>query len=150
MALALTVLRASLNEGRYCDNIQFDTVRKTRTWISNVFNASADYDGSPCNGEDGRFVSVSPTGKEWFRRFVRGMQLRMGVVKFQNKALTSAMVVALCVLLEEAWEATTDKGYRERSEELMCSILIGFGASLRGEEVPLTSLKGLLHFLKET
>ena len=26
MALALTMLRASLNEGRYCDTVQFDTV----------------------------------------------------------------------------------------------------------------------------
>ena len=73
MALALTMLRASLNEGRYCDNVQFDTVQKTRTWISNVFNASTDYDGRPRGGEKDGFARVSPTDKEWFRRFVRGM-----------------------------------------------------------------------------
>ena len=58
MGLALIMLRASLNEGVYYDNVQFDTVRKTRTWIGNVFNASADYDGSPLDLDEGRFVSV--------------------------------------------------------------------------------------------
>ena len=36
MSAALTMLRASLNKGWYCENVQFDTVRKTITWISNV------------------------------------------------------------------------------------------------------------------
>ena len=66
----------------------------------------------------------------------------MGVVKFQNKALTSAMVVGLYALTEEAWEVTADESYRERLEELMSYIIIGCGAGLRGEEVPLTSLRG--------
>ena len=59
MSVALTMLRASLNEGLYCDNVQFDTVRKTKAWISNVFNSSADYDGPPCDGGEEAFVSVS-------------------------------------------------------------------------------------------
>ena len=66
----------------------------------------------------------------------------MGVVKFQNEALTSAMVVGMCALMEEAWEATADESYRERLEELMSYIIIGCGAGIRGKEVPLTSLKG--------
>ena len=74
----------------------------------------------------------------------------MGVVKFQKEALTSGMVVGLCALMEAAWEASTNEDFRERLEEVMCFILIGCGAGLRGEEVPLTSLKGLLHFWKET
>ena len=32
----------------------------------------------------------------------------------------------------------------------MCFILIGFGAGLRGEEVPLVLVGGLLHFWDET
>ena len=32
----------------------------------------------------------------------------------------------------------------------MCYVLIGYGASLRGEEVPLTSMKGMRFFWEET
>ena len=150
MRLACIMLRASLNEGIYCDTVQFDTVRKTRAWIGNVFNASSEYDGSPLDLDAGLFVSVSPTDKEWFRRFVRGMQLRMGVVKFQNEALSSAMVLGLCKLLDDAWQATVNEDTRERLEGLMVYIIIGCGAGLRGEEVPLLSLKGLRDFWVET
>ena len=74
----------------------------------------------------------------------------MGVVKFQNQALSSAMVLGLCALLEEAWQGTVDEGTRERLEELMVYIIVGCGAGLRGKEVPLLSLKGLQKFWAET
>lgn len=35
-------------------------------------------------------------------------------------------------------------------EELACFVLIAFGVGLRGEEVPLVSLEGLLYFWEET
>ena len=35
-------------------------------------------------------------------------------------------------------------------EDAVCFMLIAFGAGLRGEEVPLVSLEGLLHFWTET
>jgi hypothetical protein len=38
----------------------------------------------------------------------------------------------------------------EALEELACYVLIGFGVGLRGEEVPLVSLEGLLYFWEET
>ena len=38
----------------------------------------------------------------------------------------------------------------ETHEELVTFILIWFGAGLRGEEIPVVSLLGLLHFWDET
>ncbi len=35
-------------------------------------------------------------------------------------------------------------------EDAVCFMLIGFGAGVRGEEVPLVSLEGLLNFWMET
>jgi hypothetical protein len=35
-------------------------------------------------------------------------------------------------------------------EDAVCFMLIAFGTGLRGEEVPLVSLEGLLHFWQET
>ena len=39
---------------------------------------------------------------------------------------------------------------QEALEELMCYVLLGFGAGLRGEEMLLVSLEGLAHFWQET
>jgi hypothetical protein len=124
-----------LRAGIYGSNIQWATARKSRTWLRNLWN-SAD--------------RSSLTDEEWFCRFCTGMKWRMGEVKFQNEALTPDMVVELGKLLNEVWELSTLEDERESVEELMSYILIGFGAGLRGEEVPLTSLKGMLSFWDET
>ena len=101
-------------------------------------------------GTRGKFASVSPTEGEWYTRLTRGMKLRMGVVRFQNKALTSQMVLAMEDILEGKWQRTNNPERRESIEELMSFVLISFGAGLRGEEIPLVSLCGLLHFWDET
>ena len=81
---------------------------------------------------------------------MEGAKLRMGEVWFQNEALTSAQVLGLSDMLDSAWKHSNQAGHKERLEELMCYVLIGFGAGLRGEEIPLISLKGLLFFWDET
>jgi hypothetical protein len=43
-----------------------------------------------------------------------------------------------------------DETKRERLESLMCYVLIGLGAGLRGEEVPLTTCDGLATYWQET
>ena len=52
------------------------------------------------------------------------------------------MVLALDEILEGKWLRSID--------ELMSFILIIFGAGLRGEEIPLVSLRGILHFWDKT
>ena len=46
-------------------------------------------------------VSVSPTTGEWYSQQARGVKLRMGVLQFQNEALTSNTVMALDDILEK-------------------------------------------------
>ena len=74
----------------------------------------------------------------------------MGEKKFQNEALTPGMVIGLSNMLDEAWRSGRDEQNRESLKEIMAYILTGFGAGLRGEEVPLTSMIGMLYFWEET
>ena len=101
-------------------------------------------------GTRGVFTSVSPTEGEWYSRLTGGMKLKMGVVRFQNEALTSWMVPAMEDILEGKWLRANSPKRQESIGELMSFILIVFGAGLRGEESPLVSLPGLLHFLDES
>jgi hypothetical protein len=51
---------------------------------------------------------------------------------------------------EEAWAAAGSPKSKADVEDLMCYVLTEFCGNLRGEEVPLLSLKGLLHFWNES
>ena len=101
-------------------------------------------------GARGHFASDSPTTGEWYSRLTRGMNLRTGVARYHNEALTLMIILALDDTLEKECHGSTHDSYREAIEEFMSFVLISFGAGLRGEEIPLVSMKGLLHFWDET
>jgi hypothetical protein len=74
----------------------------------------------------------------------------MGMIRMQNEALTSAMVLAMCRRAELDWRSAQSTARRVEVEDVVCFMLLGFGSGLRGEEVPLVSLEGLLTFWTET
>ena len=74
----------------------------------------------------------------------------MGMVRKQNEALTSLMALAVCEVAESRWQQSSDEETREDLEDTVCFMLAAMGAGLRGEEVPLLSLEGLLAFWEES
>ena len=74
----------------------------------------------------------------------------MGELRFQNEPLTLAMLLGLDEEMEILWNHATESEEKAAVEELMAFVCIGFGAGLRGEEVTLTSLNGMMQFWEET
>ena len=74
----------------------------------------------------------------------------MGMVRRQNEALTSKLVLGVCVKAERIWVMACSDTKREEMEDAAGFMLIAFGAGLQGEEVSLVSLEGLLHFWTDT
>ena len=74
----------------------------------------------------------------------------MGMVRRQNEALTSKLALGVCAEAERIWGTARSDTKRVEMEDVVCFMLIAFGARLRGEEVPLVLLEGLLHFWTET
>ena len=74
----------------------------------------------------------------------------MGMVHRQNKALSSKLVIGICAEAEKLWGRARTDTKRLEMEDAVCFMLIAFGAGLRGKEVPLVSLEGLLQFWQET
>ncbi len=72
--------------------------------------------------------------------------MRMGMIHKRNEALTSALVMADCAVAEAHWHSPIGDESREELEDAGCFMLVAFGAGLRGEEVPLISMEGLLTF----
>ena len=54
------------------------------------------------------------------------------------------MILAILEELEVAWRANSNDDARNELEEFACALLIAFGVALRGEEITMVSLKGML------
>ena len=152
MAPALMTIITSLRAGVNAENVQWDTMRKTTTWYGNAYNAGRNYNNDAVLGGDKSKQNLTdcPTHGEFNTRARKGARLRMGMVRRQNEALTSELVLAMHRVAEEEWQGARSQATRENLEEVMAFMLIGFGSGLRGEEVPLTSLEGLLTFWNDT
>jgi hypothetical protein len=148
MAVALTTVCTSLQAGQNASNTQVDTMRKTQSWYGNAYNAGMDYTCQMVMGFDQKkqYLSTSHTFGKWFSRFMRGACLRMGMVRHQNEALTSPLVLGVCAAGEDAWRQSPSKVDWKMIEDTVCFMLIAFGAGMQGEEVPLVLLEGLLTF----
>jgi hypothetical protein len=111
MRVALATLSSSLRKGKHTRNVQFGTVRQPRSWYTNIFDAAAN----PVDEDDEEEASgLSPTKRQWFKRFMKGVKLRMGVVRIQNEALTSQKVLGLLELISEEWISTEESSEKER------------------------------------
>jgi hypothetical protein len=150
MAVALATVCTSLRAGR--NTSQVDTMRRTQTWYGNAHDAGTGYTCQTVVGLDQKkqYLSTSHTFGKWFSRFMRGARMRMGMVRRQNEALTSPLVLGVCAAGEDAWRQSPSEVDRKMIEDTVCFMLIAFGAGLRGEEVPLVLLEGLLTFWMST
>jgi len=154
LGMALTMVLASLRPGKNGPHVQFDTIRKTQTWYANAYDAGENFSCKTVVGLDQKkqYISTGHTFGKWFSRFMWGARLRMGMVRRQNEALSSKLVIRICAEAENLWtRARTDTKRLEMEDAVaVCFMLFAFGAGLRGEEVPLVSLEGLLQFWQET
>ena len=152
MGIAITTLNASLRKGRYTDHLQWDSMRKSRTWYFNAFEAGVLGDKSALFvGSDRKvYSSTSPTSTPWFSRFLLGAKRRMGVHREQNEALSAEQLTAVLNMCERDWVKSRSEEEKKDIESLASFIIIGFCLSLRGEEVPLVVIEGILQFWDET
>ncbi len=152
MGVAIMTLNASLRKGKYADHLQWDSMRRTPTWYNNVFEAGEMYgEGTIYSSQDKRVHgSEASTVGRWFARMMLGAKRRMGVLRKQDEALSAEQLVKMCEVAETDWVKSKCEAEKKDIECLMAFCLIGFCISLRGEEVPLVVVDGLLQFWKET
>ena len=153
MSGALIMLNASLRQGKnVASHLQADTTRKTLSWLNNVYGASALASSEMVlSNQDTTYHIVNgPVTSRWRERNSQGVRRRMGMQRKQNEPLTMAVMLAILNLAEEDWRKSTSEEERKEVEETMCYMIIGFMLSLRGEEVPMTDLKGLTEYWEES
>jgi hypothetical protein len=107
-------------------------MRRTQTWYGNVHNAGSGYSCQTVMGLDQKkqYLLTSHTFGRWFSRFMRGAQFRMGMVRHQNEALKSLLLMGVCAAGEEAWRQSSSEVERKAIKDTVCFMLIAFGAGL--------------------
>ena len=148
MRVAVIMLNASLRPGKYVDHLQPDSVRKTRTWWNNGYLSGNKYMTNSIYAKDGKKMQQtnSVTTGDWFTRFQKGLKMRTGQIRKQNEAVTIEVLLACAAAAESMREETAVEKEIELIEETMCFLLASFGGVLRGEEVPLISLEGMIDY----
>ena len=94
-----------MDKGNYTNNIQFETVRKMRTFVSKYTHASRSGTGVSFLRSDNILlrVTLAPTQTIWFQRFMAGLHKQMGDVWIPNTAVSSHIVRASMDVLEDSW-----------------------------------------------
>lgn len=152
---AIEMLRASQKEGRNDKTyVQFDTVRKIRSGYSTIHENSANGGAAlPCfKGDHGNtfIMNNGSTDTRLFRKFMLGLERRMGRLVKQNMGISVEVLVAMLDNYEI--ELCDRRTTNERKRMIiMCAsaYVILFTGALRGGEVFLTEGSELVRRMSE-
>mmetsp|Transcript_5670 Transcript_5670/g.8714 ORF Transcript_5670/g.8714 Transcript_5670/m.8714 type:complete len:119 (+) Transcript_5670:4659-5015(+) len=98
----------SLDEGKNAPTIQFGTMRRIRSHVSNFEHTCPGGVGGALVGDEGKVLAISKasTNSLWFRRFSIGCHRRMGDVWIPDRATTIEELKACFTILEKTGECT--------------------------------------------
>ena len=138
---AIEMLRASQKKGKNdVHYVQFDTVRKIRIAYSTVYESSAvaGLHTSTFKEAHGNTFAVNQgdTDTRVFRKFMVGLEKRMGHLVVQNSGISVELLLAILVRMEI--ECRSEILVQGRKQELVvcgAAFVVLFSAALRGGEV---------------
>ena len=97
---------ASRRKGKWQDQLQWDSMRRTLTWYNNEWEAGAgSLEAGAIYSENERKVYEynATTVSRWFSILILGTKRRMGVVRRQDEALTVNQLLSIGEISEEDW-----------------------------------------------
>lgn len=148
MSVAVDMLHNSLTAVTHLpgqDFIQFESMRKvratfTRTWVSSPQGIAEG--ASFSSGKVKATWTSCPTEQEWFARFLRGSEIRMGYAATANRSLSSKTIIKLLGLIEREAKVEATPVAREYWK-VGAAMAVATCASLCGPEALLLDLAGL-------
>jgi hypothetical protein len=137
-----------MDRGRNAPTVQFDTVRKLRTFYTNFYGATPQgaLEANRARSAGNEPLRGTPTNSPFFKRFLQGAHKRMGDLWIPDRALTIEQLLAAQDILEDEWSnlSPRDEGKKYRIAATGCLITVGFSAALRGEELPKLDVEDIM------
>lgn len=152
MGIAVAMLLRSLDPGENEDTIQWGTVRKLRSSFSNVWRASVKGPRESVLQLDTvkMYITSCPTNSYWFERFANGVHRRQGDMVKPDLGLSLEQMVVLMSMFEKEWVNSPDPS--EAGTTILFAalfMLVSYLGGLRGEEVPLLDLGGMIKYFQQ-
>lgn len=141
---AVDMLTRSLDRtGKYKATVQVDTARRVRMAYNNVYRASVrgQREWSTVGFKVRMELTRSPCQSEWWTRFMKGIELRMGVDVRPDKALSIEVMIELQRRLQ-LLIATSTGARRRLYVSFGAYLILSYGNALRGNEGYMVDLYG--------
>jgi hypothetical protein len=149
MGAAVAVLDKSMDLGRYADQVQWATFRKTRSTLTNLSQVGTGGLGDAIGASDKNrtWVSAGDTHKFFFVRFMTGTHRRVGEEVKRDEPISIGVLNEVHRILEERWQEETHRKRPSRSRLLRIALtgywfIVGFCTAVRGEENGLIEFEG--------
>ena len=106
MGSAAIMQMQSLNQGWYTSMLQFETVRKFRSAVSNLYQTSVEVQWATVMAKDTRTLVVTecPTYGSWFEKAMKGMHKQVGRDVRPDCALSLDILLEIMKLIAKNWE----------------------------------------------
>jgi hypothetical protein len=137
---ACAMLMRSLDVGKQAATIQYETLRKMRSCVSNFVHAMTGGMGASFISDDGSTAAMthSPTNSPWFKRYMRGSHKQMGDIWIPDRPMPISELLVAMQLLEDDWSFFSAK-LDVQGMTTTCltgiTIITGFFAAMRGEAI---------------
>ena len=150
MQSAICLLERTLRPGVHEEFVQWGTFRKSRSTITNVYQASLGglQDSIGSFEQKKLWISSVPTHTYWFSRFMGGLHKRVGECVKQDEPVTIDVLLKLERILETEWITVATPQDKKRVAEMGVWFIVGFISGLRGEEMLLIERAGTANSLK--
>ena len=150
MKVACTMLRRSLDPGKWEEYLQYASTRKVRSTYSNMFHASCQVGRVSVMAYETSKVYQThcPTYGYWFERFSLGCHKRMGDKVVSDYGLSIEIFNEIMESLELEWREATTEAERDKITEFANLMVFGFVCGLRGEEIVKVDIAGFLKYLQ--
>jgi hypothetical protein len=150
MFASCVMLEHSLNPGINEANVQFGTIRKTRSALSNYSATTMREQELPVLIGDKKakrwYFSSTPMYGVWFDRFKLGCHSRMGDDVRPDKAMSIELLLEIQKLYEvKLFRCTTNEEVLELCLNAVFHI-VSFVGGFRGEEMPMLSLDAIAKY----
>jgi hypothetical protein len=150
MRAAVAVLQRSLAPGLYAATVQFETIRKTRSTLTVLHQASVGGSGDAVGAHERKKVWISnvQTHTFWFCRFMEGVRRRTGEIIKRDELISIDVLHSVDALLEQDWRLASTPKQKKRVAEMGVIFVAGFCSGVRGEELLIVDLLGTKESLK--
>jgi hypothetical protein len=138
MMTAMILLLRSREKGKNAEFVQYETIRKVRSYYSNFIHTTPGGVGDMFITSDNMVSGISRSGTNtlWFRRFMKGCNSRMGDVWCPDRPLTMHEALLCQEMLEEDWKTfENDSVGRLKTALTGLMITAGLDGGMRGEEI---------------